>query len=101
MEPLKFEEIPLEDQEKYKDIIQKYNISDLFYIENEKDKLNFTDLIIEGYTMRMSKAFKSLFPIKKYFTIIMESKSRENIIAPYWNFRILILDNLLEDQIEE
>lgn len=98
MESLRLEDLSLENQEKYRDIIQKYNITNLYYIEDEKDKLNITDLTVDGYTMRMSKSFKTLFPIKKYFTIMMESKSRENIKEPYWNFRIKTLDKLLEDQ---
>lgn len=93
-------ELSIEEQEKYGEIIQKYNITNIFYIEEERDKLDLTDLEVDGYLMRMSKTFKNLFPIKKYFTIVMESKSRENIISPYWNFRILILDNLLDKKDE-
>lgn len=97
MEELEFNNLPVEYQNKYKEIIERYKIEKIFYIEDENQLLNLGDLEVEGYTMRMSKSLKTLLPIKKYFTIILELKSRENIKEPYWNFRIQILDNLLEN----
>lgn len=97
MEEFKLNDLPIEFQDKYKKLVEKYKIDRIFYIEDENKLLNLGDLEIEGYTMRMSKSLKTLLPIKKYFTIVLELKSRDNIKEPYWNFRIQILDKLLEN----
>ncbi|WP_299996561.1 hypothetical protein [uncultured Clostridium sp.] len=97
MEEFKLNDLPIEFQDKYKELVEKYKIDRIFYIEDENKLLNLGDLEIEGYTMRMSKSLKTLLPIKKYFTIVLELKSRDNIKEPYWNFRIQILDKLLEN----
>ena len=97
MEEFKLNDLPIEFQDKYKELVEKYKIDRIFYIEDENKLLNLGDLEIESYTMRMSKSLKTLLPIKKYFTIVLELKSRDNIKEPYWNFRIQILDKLLEN----
>ena len=71
MEEFKLNDLPIEFQDKYKELVEKYKIDRIFYIEDENKLLNLGDLEIEGYTMRMSKSLKTLLPIKKYFTIVL------------------------------
>lgn len=101
MESVLVKELPEEYKEKYSEVIKDYKINEIYYIENEDKLLHLNDIEVEGYTMRMSKSLKTLLPIKKYFTIILEMKSRENIKEPYWNFRILLLDKLVENKNQE
>lgn len=96
MESVLINNLPKEVEEKYSEIIEDYKIDRIYYIDNEDKLLNLGDINIDGYIMRMSKSLKTLLPIKKYFTIILEMKSRDNIKEPYWNFKIQLLDKLLE-----
>ena len=101
MEDILVKELPKEYEEKYSEIIKDYKIKEIYYIEDENKLLNLNDFKIDDYTMRMSKSLKTLLPIKKYFTIVLEMKSRENIKEPYWNFRIQLLDKLVENKNQE
>lgn len=101
MEDILVKELPKEYEEKYSEIIKDYKIKEIYYIEDENKLLNLNDFKIDDYTMRMSKSLKTLLPIKKYFTIVLEMKSRENIKEPYWNFKIQLLDKLVENKNQE
>lgn len=96
MENFILDELPEDIYKDYKEVIEKFKIDKIYYIENEKDIDLADDIIIDGYTMRMSKSLRSTLPIKKYFTILLELKSRENIKEPYWYFKIQTLDKLQE-----
>ena len=101
MKILKFNELPKECQEKYEEIVKEYNINTIYYIEDKLDLLYLNEIDIDGYKLNISKGLSMILPIKEYFTIILESRSRENIKEPYWNYRLYKLDKLLEIQQNE
>ena len=96
MEQFILNELPEDIYKNYKMVIERFKIDRIYYIENEKDINLADDIEIDGYTMRMSKSLRMTLPVKKYFTILLELKSRENIKEPYWYFKIQTLDKLLE-----
>lgn len=98
MKIFNIEDLPKEINEKYKKIIDDYKFNTIYYIEDKLDMIGIDQIKIDDYTLKLSKSFISILPIKQYFTIVLESKSRENVKEPCWSYRLYILDKLLEKE---
>lgn len=87
--------------DKYKEVIERYGISKIFYIENKFDIMDYEYLETDETKLKVSKPLIETLPFKKYFSLILTAKSRSNVNEPYYFYKIETLDKLRIDILKD
>lgn len=96
-----FEKEDNENYNKYKEAISRYGINRIFYIEDKYDVMSYDYIETDDTRLKVSKSLISILPTKKYFTLILTSKSRSNVNEPYFFYKIETLDTLYIEILKE